>query len=71
MVKERVLRTLVEKRVGSNPTPCTSELTNVISEVTVPDIPVDKGYNPYKSDAIILRHDVHFNHNFWRHKHPF
>lgn len=33
VVKERVLRTLVAKRVGSNPTPCTSELSNDTSEV--------------------------------------
>lgn len=33
VVKERVLRTLAEMRVGSNPTPCTSELSNDISEV--------------------------------------
>lgn len=31
--KERVLRTLVEKRVGSNPTPCTPELLTDNSEV--------------------------------------
>ena len=33
VVKERVLRTLVERRVGSNPTPCTSELSTDTSEV--------------------------------------
>jgi len=34
LVKETALRAVVEKRVGSNPTPCTSELSADISEVT-------------------------------------
>ena len=32
-VKEKALRAFAEMRVGSNPTPCTSELSNDTSEV--------------------------------------